>query len=537
MRIRTVLFLMLLGLILSTCGNKSSQEEGAPAPNIIYILADDLGYGDIGAYGQQLIETPNLDALAAGGMLFTQHYSSAPVCAPARYMFLTGKHSGHAFIRGNDEWNDRGDVWDYEAMAKDSTLEGQRPMPENEILLSHRLQQVGYRTGLFGKWGLGAPHTQSVPNKMGFDTFFGYNCQRQAHTYHPLFLYSDMVRVSLENDTIPPHSGLDFAQSWLKQENGDPYAVFQQGEYAPDRIYQALEEFIGGGQEQPFFAYWATPIPHVPLQAPEDWINYYRKKLGEEQPHEGGKAFGYFPQRYPRATYAAMISYLDAQVGRLIDYLKAKGLYENTLIFFTSDNGPSYAGGADPEFFNSAGPFDGNYGRGKGFVYEGGIRIPLIASWPGHIAPGSRNELPTVHYDMFATLGELTGYDVPEVVDGESFLSSLIDDGDTIQNGIAPGLKPPLIWAFPEYGGQMALRQGDWKLLQRGLNKPEENPGWELYNLREDPTETRNVAREHPEILDSLLRLMEREYERPATDKFRLKEFEARIESGTRAER
>ena len=204
---RNLIALVLLAT-LSCKEVNTEQAVSAIRPNIIYILADDLGYGDLGAYGQELIDTPNLDKLAAQGMLFTQHYASAPVCAPSRYMLLTGKHSGHAFIRGNDEWRDRGEVWDYRAMALDSTLEGQRPLPPGEVLLPQQLKSVGYRTGIFGKWGLGAPHTESIPTKMGFDTFYGYNCQRQAHTYYPLHLYENEHRVHLNNDTIPPHSGL-----------------------------------------------------------------------------------------------------------------------------------------------------------------------------------------------------------------------------------------------------------------------------------------------------------------------------------------
>ena len=272
------LVLGCIALAVMSCSEDAESPDPGP-PNIIYILADDLGYGDIGAYGQDRIETPNLDRLAASGMRFTQHYSSAPVCAPSRYMLLTGKHGGHSYIRGNDEWGDRGPVWDYRAMARDSTLEGQRPLPGTEVLLSERLQGAGYRTGLFGKWGLGAPHTNSIPTRRGFDTFFGYNCQRQAHTYHPLFLYQDSVRVHLDNDTIPPHSGFELT-------GGEPdFGFFQRGEYAPDRIFEALDTFVSQPSDQPFFAYWATPIPHVALQAPDSLVAYYHAKFGEEEPY------------------------------------------------------------------------------------------------------------------------------------------------------------------------------------------------------------------------------------------------------------
>lgn len=513
---QAVAIISILVLIGLSCKNsiKEDNSQQVNAPNIIYILADDLGYGDLGAYGQEQIETPNLDALAASGMLFTQHYASAPVCAPSRYMLLTGKHSGHAYIRGNDEWRERGAVWDYRAMAKDSTLEGQRPLPEDEVLLPQHLKTVGYRTGIFGKWGLGAPHTASIPTRMGFDSFYGYNCQRQAHTYYPLHLYENEHRVYLNNDTIPPHSG--FALT-----GGNPdYDFFDQQDYAPELMFDAMMQFVDENSDVPFFLYWATPIPHVPLQAPKKWISYYHKKFGLESPFESGDGTGYFPQKFPRAAYAAMVSYLDEQVGKLIERLKATGQFENTLIIFTSDNGPSYAGGADPEWFNSAGPFRGEYGKGKGFVYEGGIRVPMIASWPGKIAAGSQSDHLSAQYDLPATLAELTGFDFTDTGDGISFLPELL--GRNLQQKEHPFL----LWAFPEYGGQLAIRNDRWKFIQRGLNDSLDNPVPELYDLQSDPFEQYNLAIANPSIVDSLLQMLRREYEIPKTPKFRLREWE-----------
>ena len=256
-------------LILS-CGSTDKEEvkttEVSNKPNIIYILADDLGYGELGVYGQQKIETPNIDALAKEGMLFTQHYTSAPVCAPARFMLMTGQHSGRAYIRGNEEWGDRGDVWNYIAMAKDSVLEGQRPMPAKTVTLPIKLKEVGYTTGMIGKWGLGAPHTHSIPTIMGFDFFYGYNCQRQAHTYYPLHLYKNEKRVHLTNDTIAPNTAFP--------EGADPqdplsYADFNLNDYAPELMFDELTAFVDRSKDQPFFLYWATPIPHVAIQAPQ----------------------------------------------------------------------------------------------------------------------------------------------------------------------------------------------------------------------------------------------------------------------------
>ena len=263
--LRSILFsFALIPLLLSGCTQKKLN-RGLDKPNIIFILADDLGYGELGCYGQELIETPNIDALATSGMRFTQHYSGSPVCAPSRCILLTGLHSGHAFIRGNDEWRERGMVWDYRAMIADSTLEGQRPLPEGTITLGKLLQSEGYTTGMIGKWGLGAPHTESIPTRQGFDFFCGYNCQRQAHTYYPVHLYLNEKRLHLDNDTVAPNTALD--------EGADPldlnsYSRYNLVDYAPDVMFSEMVKFIEKSREEPFFFYWASPIPHNPLQAP-----------------------------------------------------------------------------------------------------------------------------------------------------------------------------------------------------------------------------------------------------------------------------
>ncbi|MFD0799400.1 arylsulfatase [Maribacter chungangensis] len=499
-------------IAMASCGEK----EAAPSdteptkPNIIYILADDLGYGELGVFGQEKIETPHIDALAKQGMLFTQHYTSAPVCAPARYMFLTGKHSGNAYIRGNHEWRERGNVWDYREMAKDSTLEGQHPMPKETVTLAHRLQKVGYTTGLVGKWGLGAPHTYSVPNEMGFDFFYGYNGQRQAHTYYPLHLYKNKNRVHLQNDTIAPHTAFP-----MELDSLDPrsYAQFTQPEYAPDLMFKEIASFVSAQEHKPFFLYWATPIPHVAIQAPQRWVDYYVDKFGDEAPYLATKK-GYFPHRYPRAGYAAMISYLDENVGKLVQQLKDQGIYENTLIVFTSDNGPSFNGGADPEWFNSAGEFQEGFGKGKGFVYEGGIRVPTFFTWPARVKPGSESDHLSVHYDMLATFGEITGYDVPKDTDGISLLPTLLGLENQQKHEF-------LYWEFPEYGGQVAIRMGDWKVVRQHL-KSKEQPTLELYDMANDPTETRNVAKEHPEILEKAAIIFQQEHSKPGLERFQI---------------
>ena len=488
------------------------SEGGDQPPNIIYILADDLGYGEVGVYGQKKIKTPHIDTLAREGILFTQHYTSAPVCAPARYMLMTGQHSGSAYIRGNDEWAERGDVWDYKAMAKDSTLEGQRPIPENTITLPQKLKEVGYATGMVGKWGLGAPHTQAIPTKMGYDFFFGYNCQRQAHTYYPLHLYKNEKRVQLPNDTIAPHSGLPYGADPTLSET---YNSFNLKQYAPDLLFKEVSSFVDTNKEQPFFLYWATPIPHVPLQAPKKWVDYYIQKFGNETPYTAGKGLGYFPHKNPRAAYAAMISYLDENIGKLVKQLKREGIYDNTLIIFTSDNGPSYAGGADPEWFNSGGIFDATYGKGKGFVYEGGIRVPMIATWPKKIKPKSTTDHISAHYDVMATLADITGFTVPETNDGISFLPVLLNKKGQQKHEF-------LFWEFPEYGGQVALRIDDWKIIRKNLKTEKETPSLELYDLRNDPKELNNLAAEHPELIERAAEIFKREHQNAALDKFRI---------------
>jgi len=504
------LFLLPVLMFLTGSCRSGAEEAGGRRPNIIYILADDLGYGELGSYGQTKIETPNLDQLAQNGMRFTQHYAGSPVCAPSRCVLLTGKHTGHAYIRGNDEWGSRGDVWDYLAMFRDSTLEGQRPLPAETKTIGTQLQEAGYKTAIVGKWGLGAPGTRGVPNNQGFDFFFGYNCQRQAHTFYPLHLYKNKQRVYLENDTVPPRTKL--------AEGADPndpasYAPFTLTDYSPDLMFEEILGFVERHRKEPFFLYWATPIPHMPLQAPQRWVDYYVEKFGEEDPYLGERS--YFPHPNPHAAYAAMVSYLDEQVGLLIDDLKEKGIYDNTLIIFSSDNGPSFNGGTDSPWFDSGGPFPSERGRGKGSVYEGGIRVPMIAAWPGHIEPGSTTGHISAFWDVMPTLGEIAGVPVPEDTDGISFLPTLLgNDAEQVEHEF-------LYWEFPAYGGQRALRMDKWKVINRNLM--EEGPiQYELYNLQEDPQEQNNVADEHPEVIDKAKSIFAREHTPAEIERFRM---------------
>jgi arylsulfatase len=493
--------------MLSNCNLVEKEEL---PPNIIYILADDLGYGELGVYGQTKIKTPHIDALARSGMKFTQHYSGAPVCAPARYVFLTGKHTGHAFIRGNDEWNERGDVWDYEQACLNPGLEGQRPIPNNTVTLGDQLKKAGYNTSIVGKWGLGAPETDGVPNLQGFDFFYGYNCQRQAHNLYPCHLWENTQKDVLNNELVPPRTKLDSLADPYDEES---YVKFNQKEYAPKRIHEKALSFIEENKDNPFFMYYASPLPHLPLQAPKEYVDRYRAIFGEEEPYIGDK--GYFPNRYPRATYAAMISYLDDQVGEIVSLLKEKGIYDNTVIIFSSDNGPTYTGGVDFDYFESSMPFSNGYGRTKGFVYEGGIRIPLIASWPNHIEPGTESNHISAFYDLMPTICDLAGISPPDSIDGISFKSTLLNEKQRPHEF--------LYWEFPSYNGQQAVRMGKWKGIRKDIF--DENLEIELYNLELDLEEQVDVSSEYPKIVEMVKNIMIQEHEPAFNTRFKFKQL------------
>jgi arylsulfatase len=476
------------------------------SPNIVYILADDLGYGDLGCYGQKIIETPNIDALAKSGKIFTQHYSGAPVCAPSRYVLLTGKHLGHAYVRGNDEWKERGEVWSAKAMEENPALEGQRPIPDSTFTVAEYLKSKGYHTSIFGKWGLGAPFSEGIPNRQGFDTFFGYNCQRQAHNLFPTHLWQNEEIYKLKNPFFDLNQNLPSHLDSSKQESYKRYIL---NDYAPEIIHQkALEYLAKQEKDQPFFLYYASPLPHVPLQAPDRWVKHYQQKIGNEKPYTKG---GYYPNFSPKATYAAMISYLDQQVGDIVKTLKDKDLYQNTLIIFSSDNGPSFAGGVNPQYFNSAGMFQAQYGRGKGFVYEGGIRVPMIASWPAVIKPESRSEHVSSFYDFFATIKHLLE-GTNTFNDGISYLNEL--------KGQKQKKHKYLYWEFPEYNGQQALRLGDWKAVRTDLHTGKITT--QLYNLKTDPIEEKNIAAGNPKIIKKIEKIFIENHTIPQIEKFKI---------------
>ena len=500
------LLYFLISLSIFSCSNNDKDN----LPNIVFILADDLGYGEIGILGQKKIETPNIDKLAKSGMILTDHYTGSPVCAPSRSILLTGLHSGNNPIRGNDEWKERGDVWSFKAMFDNPELEGQRPLPDSIVTIADILRSKGYKTGMFGKWGLGAPNTNSIPNNKGFDFFYGYNCLRQAHTFFPTHLWKNKERHILENRIVNKGK----LPSNLDPNNEESYIKYNQKDYAPTLIHHEALKFIERNKDEKFFVYYASPIPHLPLQAPVKWVNYYREKFGDEKPYTGGS--GYYPNQYPKATYAAMISYLDQQVGELVKKLKEIGKYENTLIIFSSDNGPTHIDHVDIDFFNSAGPFLNSENTVKGNLNEGGIRVPTIATWPKVIAAGSESNHLSIFYDYLATISDLVGVTPPYKTDGISFLPTL--------KGKTQEKHKYLYWEFPSYGGQQAIRINKWKGIKKGLIKGQSK--LKLYNLSLDLKELNDVASEFPEIVVKMENIMKGAHKTPKMDIFKIPALE-----------
>jgi len=503
---RIILLASIVWTSFFSCSEK--KESQVSRPNIVFILADDLGYGEVGYQGQEKIKTPTIDALAATGKIFTNHYTAAPVCAPARCMLLTGKHGGHAYIRGNDEWRERGEVWDYAKAAQDPNLEGQRPLPANTQTLAKLLQSAGYKTGILGKWGLGAPLTESIPTKMGFDYFYGYNCQRQAHNLYPPHLWENENKIQLNNEIIVPRTLLN---SLADPNDPKSYSKYEQQDYAPDLIHQKALDFIESNKDEPFFLYYASPLPHVPLQIPAKDRTGYVNAFGDEPPYDGAQ--GYFPNQNPRAAYAAMITKLDEQIGEIKQKLDDLGLTENTIIVITSDNGPTYTGGVDFDFFESSKPFTNGYGRTKGFVYEGGIRVPMLVNWPGQVEAGSKSDHISIFYDWLPTICELVGIPIPRDTDGESFLAAIF--------GKPQKAHEYLYWEYPEYGGQQAIRMGKWKAIRQNIVKGN-SLEIELYDLESDPQEQVNLASSNVDIISRMEEVFIKAHSKSILERFQM---------------
>jgi arylsulfatase A-like enzyme len=465
----------------------------ASAINVVFILADDLGYGETGCYGQKKIRTPNIDQLATEGTRFTQHYTGTPVCAPARCGLMTGKHAGHAEIRGNKQAK----------VNFPQFNEGQHPISEGALTMASAFKNAGYTTGAIGKWGLGPVGSTGDPNKHGFDFFYGYNCQAVAHSYYPRFLWRNDKQIEINPKPVPGHAKVATGEVTMDQWIGE--------NYAPTLMVAEAEKFIAENGKKPFFLYLAFTEPHVAMHPPKASVDEYPKEWDDEIYR--GEA-GYLPHPRPRAGYAAMISDLDRHVGAVRKALDQAGVLDETLIVFTSDNGATHPGGgksrfhiggADPVFFDSEAGLRGY----KGSLYEGGIRVPMIVRLPGKVKAGATNDTPGFFPDWFPTLCAATGIKTPENLDGTN-LWPAITEGKTIER------KTPMLWFYPEYGGQAAVRIGDFKIVRQGLLK--KKPGaWEVYDLTKDRAEKNDLAAEYPELIQQAVDLLKKEVTPNAT--------------------
>ncbi len=475
---RFIGFFIFFGLQLIIDNVGYSQAKKTQGPNVVFILADDLGYGDLSCYGQKKFKTPNIDKLAASGMLFTQHYAGSTVCSPSRSALLTGLHTGHTPVRGNKTFNQFQDI------------QGQFPLPAQTVTLPKILQQEGYKTGAFGKWGLGYPGSEGDPTRQGFDSFYGFKCQGIAHSYYPDFLWDNNTKVEL-----PGNAGT------------------QRLDYAPDVIHAKTLDFIEKNKSNAFFLFISSTIPHAELSVPEQDLQLFLKAdsnqqknsiFSPEEPYTGVddpadqkfRKGGYGSQRYPRATFAAMVTALDKQVGEVMRKLEELGLVENTIIIFSSDNGPHLEGGADPEFFDSNGLLKGF----KRDLYEGGIRVPLLVSWKGKIKAGSISDHISACWDFLPTLSELTEAKLQHQTDGLSMVNTLLQKGKQANHSY-------LYWEFHERGKKQAVRKGNWKGVRLNIEQSPEGP-IELYNLKADISEQQNVALQYPAIVKQIELIM-----------------------------
>ena len=491
---------VLLPIAALACGQTEAiAQKKQQRPNIIYIMCDDMGYGDLGCYGQQYILTPNIDRMAKEGMRFTQAYAGAPVSAPSRACFMTGQHSGHTEVRGNKEyWPTSKPI--YYGKNRDFSVVGQHPYDPEHVILPEIMKEQGYRTGMFGKWAGGYEGSASTPDKRGVDDFYGYICQFQAHLYYPNFLNeyskergdSAVRRVVMQNNIDYPMFGEQYAQ---------------RKDYSADLIHQhAMNWLKRQSKDKPFFGVFTYTLPHAELTQPNDsLLAFYKKKFFEDKTWGGQEVSRYNAVAHTHAQFAAMISRLDAYVGEVLHTLDEQGLAENTLVIFTSDNGPHEEGGADPAFFNR----DGKLRGVKRQCYEGGIRIPFIARWKGRIQANVTNNLPFAFYDLMPTFCDVAGVrNFPkryvnkkktiDYFDGISIFPTLINDEK------AQKKHPYLYWEFAETD-QIAVRMDDWKLIViRGVPH--------LYNLATDLHEDKDIAKEHPEIVDKMINIIYQEH-------------------------
>lgn len=452
-----------ISAIVPAQAKQKAKTEWPKQPNVIYIMADDLGIGDIEPYGQTRIKTPNLTKMQQQGMRFTQCYAGTAVSAPSRCSLMTGLHTGHASVRGN--------------IGMDP--EGQVPMPDGTFTMATMFKECGYTTGCFGKWGLGFPGSVSDPTKVGFDRFFGYNCQTLAHDYYPDHLWNGTERIELP-------------------QNYDQQEVT----YSADTIHQEALKFIREQGDKPFFTYLSYTIPHAELILPKDSVYEYYcgiVPLEDEIPfvNKNTKKKGaYGNAERPMAAFASMVTRLDRYVGEVMALLDSMGIADNTILIFTSDNGPHKEGGARPDYFQSYGPYRGI----KRDLYEGGIRMPMLIRCPGHVAAGVDNDHVMAFWDMLPTFADAIGFHGQLQTDGLSFLPTLLGNKGQKEHKY-------LYWEFHEQKGKQAIRMGHWKGVR--LNVGTDEPVFELYDLSQDIHEDNNVAADHPDIVRRLQKLMD----------------------------
>jgi arylsulfatase A len=467
---RTILvyFVFFVSLVVFSVLTAAHYAKAASTehPNIVLIMADDLGYGELGCYGQKLIKTPNIDELARGGVRFTDFHCGSPVCAPSRCVLLTGKHSGHSAIRNNRSVPNllpelrKKYGWD---------TPGQQPLPQEEVTVAELLKAQGYATGAIGKWGLGMCGTTGDPNRHGFDLFYGYLCQEHAHNHYPKYLWRNDKK-----ELLPGNTGKATGQT-----------------FSQDKFTDEAVKFLHEHKDGPFFLYLPFTIPHLSIQVPDDSLAEYKGKLAET-PYQHTTP-GYFKNPTPHTAYAAMITRMDAAVGTVVDEIKKLGLADNTLVIFTSDNGPPWQrlGGTDSSFFHSAGPLRAH----KGSAYEGGIREPFIAYWPGKIPGGRVSDYVGGFQDVLPTLCDAAHIEKPSNIDGISVAPTLFDKGKQPEHKY-------LYWEFSGYDQQQAVREGKWKIIRSGVDVGD--PPFELYDLSTDIGERHNVAAEHPDVVARL---------------------------------
>ena len=451
---RKILTSVLFGAAVTSL---SSQQK----PNVVFIVTDDLGYGDLSSFGQEKFQTPNIDQLALNGTRFTRSYSGTTVSAPSRASLLTGLHTGHTPIRGNAEVQP----------------EGQKPLPANIYTIFTLFKDAGYTTGAFGKWGLGYPGSSGDPVNQNIDQFYGYNCQRMAHNYYPSHLWHNTTKVE------------------FPENNAGAF-----GAYSQSLIQEKTLQFIEEQNDNPFFLFVPMVLPHAELVVPEDSIILNLRGKFPETPYKGtdsGPNFrkgGYMSQDYPRATHAAMVKRIDLYIAQILDKLKEHSLLENTLIIFTSDNGPHREGGGDPDFFNSNSIYRGY----KRDLYEGGIRVPTIISWQGKVAEGKESNFPFAFWDYLPTFAEILNTELQVETDGISILPTLTGEGEQDQRDY-------FYFEFQEMGGRQAVIKGDWKLLHLDIRN---DAIYELYNIASDPSENHNIIEQFPEIYEELKTIM-----------------------------